>query len=118
MLSWILNIEPKLNKSDLDKMDKMLTSRFAKIAKGFGKGLFTAIKGGGIVGLEVEVANTIVERQVRCVLRTGLDLLDGLEVDLDGFPPILLLLELPRAVFELFQTHAASGGKEETGDRT
>ncbi len=72
----------------------------------------------GVAHLEVQVSDAVVEGQVRRGVLAGLDLLDGLEIDLDGFAPILLLLELPRAVFELFQTHAASGGKGETGDGT
>ncbi len=66
---------------------------------------------GGVVDLEVEVADPVVERQVRGGFRARLGLLDGFEVDFDGFSPVLLLLELPRRVFQLFQIHAARAEK-------
>ena len=66
---------------------------------------------GGVVDLEVEVADAIVERQVGTGFRAGFDLLDGFQVDFDRLPPVLLLLELPRRVFQLFKIHAARAGK-------
>lgn len=49
--SDILKIIPKLDNKDLAAMEKSLTSRFTKIAKGFGKGIMSALKGGGAIGL-------------------------------------------------------------------
>lgn len=51
MFKEILQVIPKLDSSALNKMTQTLGSRFAKISKGFGKGLLGAIKGGGILGL-------------------------------------------------------------------
>lgn len=49
--SDILKILPKLDNKDLANMEKSLQSRFTKIAKGFGKGIMTALKGGGWIAL-------------------------------------------------------------------
>src|SRR5205085_3469057 len=72
---------------------------------------------GGIVDFEVEIADSIVERKIGTGFGAGLDLLDGLQVDVYGLPPLLLLLELPRRVFQLFQIHAARTEKRRTGIR-
>ncbi len=50
MISDILKIIPKLEAGDLDRMEKSLSSRFTKVAKGFGKGLSNVLKGGAILG--------------------------------------------------------------------
>lgn len=42
MLSEILKIQPKLDNKDLNNMEKTLSQRFSRIAKGFGKGLKVA----------------------------------------------------------------------------
>jgi len=42
MFSEVLKIKPQLDNSDLNKMEKSLTSRFGKIAKSFGRGLKVA----------------------------------------------------------------------------
>lgn len=53
MFKEILKIIPKLDNSDLNKMERALNSRFAKVSKKFLKGLGTGIMGGGIVGATV-----------------------------------------------------------------
>lgn len=50
MFSSIFKLIPKLSPADLQKMERNLQARFTKIAKKFGKGLATALAGGGIVG--------------------------------------------------------------------
>lgn len=50
MFSWVLKIVPKMDESQLRAMEKSLSSRFTRVAKGFGKGLVSALKGGGIAG--------------------------------------------------------------------
>ncbi len=67
-----------------------------------------------VTDLEVEVADPVIQREVGGRVLPGLDLLDGLEVDLDGLPPILLLLELPRGVLKLLEAHAV---RAERGNR-
>jgi DNA anti-recombination protein RmuC len=39
VLTEVLKIQPKLDDKELNKMEKSLGSRFARIAKGFGRGL-------------------------------------------------------------------------------
>lgn len=51
MFKEILKIIPKLDNSDLNKMERSLGQRFTRIAKKFGKGLIGVLTGGGIAGL-------------------------------------------------------------------
>jgi hypothetical protein len=51
MFREILKIIPKLDEADLDKMARSLNKRFERVAKSFGKGIMSALKGGGVVGL-------------------------------------------------------------------
>lgn len=51
MFTEILKIVPKVDQSGLNQMERSLTTRFQKIAKGFGKGLKAAVTGGGIATL-------------------------------------------------------------------
>lgn len=60
MLSEILAIIPKLDEKDLRKMEKSLTSRFAKIAKGFGKGIGAALAGGGIAAIGLSLVDKLL----------------------------------------------------------
>ena len=60
MFKEILQIIPKLDSSALAKMQNQLSGRFTKIAKGFGKGLMGAIKGGGIIGLATSVIDKLL----------------------------------------------------------
>lgn len=60
MFSEILNIIPKLDEKEMRKMQQTLSSRFTKIAKGFGKGLASAITGGGIVALGGMLINKLL----------------------------------------------------------
>ena len=69
---------------------------------------------GGVVDLEVEVSDPIVQGQIGAGLGPRLGLLNGFQIYVDGFPPILLLLKLARRILQLFQIHAA---RAEKGDR-
>lgn len=51
MFTEILKIKPQLDSSDLSKMERQMNSRFGKVAKKFGGGLMSVLKGGGIAGL-------------------------------------------------------------------
>lgn len=51
MFQEVLKIKPQLDPKDMQKMQNLLQARFTKIAKNFGKGLLTALKGGGLIGL-------------------------------------------------------------------
>lgn len=50
MISSILKIVPKLDNAALRRMEKTLQTRFARVAKRFGKGLAGAFKGGALLG--------------------------------------------------------------------
>ncbi len=58
MFKEVLQIIPKMNSSDLSKMERLLNSRFAKVAKGFGKGITGVMKGGAILG----IASSIIDK--------------------------------------------------------
>lgn len=60
MFSSILKIIPKLDAAALKKMEQVLQSRFTKLAKGFGKGLTSAIKGGGIAAIGLSLIDKIL----------------------------------------------------------
>lgn len=55
MFSEVLKIIPKLDSGDLNKMERQLSSRFTKVAKGFGKGLAAVFKGGAFLSLATAV---------------------------------------------------------------
>lgn len=60
MFNEILNIQPKLDEKDMRKMEMTLQARFTKIAKGFGRGLASAITGGGIIALGGALINKLL----------------------------------------------------------
>lgn len=60
MFTEILKIVPKLDVSALSRMEKTLSSRFGKVAKGFGKGLMAAVKGGGLVGIGLSLIDKLL----------------------------------------------------------
>lgn len=49
--SEVLKVIPKLDPQALSAMDNSLSQRFGKIAKKFGKGLLSALTGGGVLGI-------------------------------------------------------------------
>lgn len=60
MFSEIFKIIPKLENRDLNEMEQSLGNRFSKIAKKFGGGLLSAIKGGGIAGLAIGLIDKVL----------------------------------------------------------
>lgn len=60
MFKEILQIVPKLAPGDLNNMERSLGRRFTRIAKRFGKGLASVLKGGGVLGLAVGLIDKIV----------------------------------------------------------
>lgn len=50
MFKEILQITPKVSPGDLNNMERSLQGRFTRIAKKFGSGLVSSLKGGGIAG--------------------------------------------------------------------
>lgn len=85
MFKEILKIIPRLEVSDLNKMERSLTQRFTKIAKKFGKGLGSALAGGGIAGLALglidKFLNPLKETQeaIDRVLKQGGDIVSNAE---------------------------------------
>jgi len=75
-----LLIKPKLDSGDLNGMERSLSSRFGNVAKKFGKGLVTALTGGGIAGLALglvdKLLNPLKETQeaIDRVLKQGDDI--------------------------------------------
>jgi hypothetical protein len=67
MFSEILKIIPRLESKDLQSMERALSTRFTKVAKGFGKGIMNVFKGGGIAGIALglidKVLNPLKETQ-------------------------------------------------------
>ncbi len=60
MFKEVLQIIPKLSNSDLSAMERSLSSRFKKVAKGFGKGLVGALTGGGIAGAAIGLIDKLL----------------------------------------------------------
>lgn len=51
MFKEILKIDPRIEGRDLDRMEKSLNGRFARVAKKFGGGLASVLKGGALLGV-------------------------------------------------------------------
>ena len=85
MFSEILKIVPKIDEKDLKKMQASLQGRFTKLAKGFGKGLVGALKGGGIAGIAIGLIDKLlnplkeVQDAIERTLQTAGDLADYAE---------------------------------------
>lgn len=60
MFTEILKIDPKIDQTDLNKMETSLTSRFTKIAKKFGAGIKTALSLGGIAGIGLALIDKVL----------------------------------------------------------
>jgi hypothetical protein len=80
LLTDILKIIPKMDSSDLKKLEDQLQSRFTKISKKFGKGLMDVLKGGGIAGLALGLIDKLlnplqaVQESIDRMLKTSDDL--------------------------------------------
>jgi hypothetical protein len=60
MLREIFRLSPRIENSDLQRMESSLNQRFARVARRFGRGLLTAIRGGGWIGIAVGALNKIL----------------------------------------------------------
>ncbi len=80
MFKEILQIIPQIDSATLNAMEKSLGSRFAKIAKGFGKGLLATLTGGGVAGLALGLVDKLlnplkdVQEAIDKTLNRGSDL--------------------------------------------
>lgn len=85
MFSEILKIKPQLDNSDLNKMERTLGQRFAKIAKKFGGGIMSVIKGGGAIGVVLGILDKLlnplqaVQETIEKVLNTSDDIATNAE---------------------------------------
>lgn len=60
MFKETLLIKPSMTQGDLNKLEKSLQGRFTKIAKKFGKGVVSALTGGGIAGLALGLIDKLL----------------------------------------------------------
>jgi hypothetical protein len=80
MFKEILKIIPRLETADLNRMERTLTQRFARVAKKFGGGLKKILTGGGVAGIAMVLINKIinplkeVQDAIDRVLKQGDDL--------------------------------------------
>jgi methyl-accepting chemotaxis protein len=80
MFSEILKIIPKLDSKDLANMERTLGIRFARVAKKFGGGIMSVLKGGGILGTATffldKILNPLkeVQESIDKTLKSGDDL--------------------------------------------
>ncbi len=80
MFTEILKVIPKLDDAATSSMVRNLTSRFAKIAKSFGGGVISALKGGGYVAVATALIDKVlnplehVQQVIDKTLNKGSDL--------------------------------------------
>jgi hypothetical protein len=80
VFSEILKIKPQLDNSDLNKMERTLGQRFAKIAKKFGGGIMSVLKSGAGIGLVLGLIDKLlnplqaVQATIEKVLKTSDDI--------------------------------------------
>lgn len=85
MFKHILQLVPRLSEKDFREMEKKLSSRFTKIAKGFGKGLKNVFKGGGWLGAALGLLNKLlsplkdIQESLDNTLKQGGDLVTNAE---------------------------------------
>lgn len=60
MFSEILKIKPQLDAAAASAMEKNLNTRFQKIAKKFGGGIMSVIKGGGVLGVATALIDKVL----------------------------------------------------------
>lgn len=79
MFSEVLRIKPVLDPATTKKMELTLSQRFAKVSKGFGKGLMAVVKG-SIIGISVGLLSKLLnplenlEEKIKTLLNQGKDL--------------------------------------------
>lgn len=97
MFTEVLKIKPQLDNSDVTKMERTLSRRFGRVAKTFGKGIQTAVKG-SILGIGLSLLNRLMnpiaelEERIKNLLDMGKDV-DERAAQLGATPGELLRLE-------------------------
>lgn len=78
MFTEVLRIKPQLDRGDLQRMDRTLTQRFTRVAKGFGGALKSAMKG-TVLGISIALINRLLnpikelEERMKSLLGIGSD---------------------------------------------
>jgi hypothetical protein len=60
MFTEILKVQPKLDSSAMSSMESALNGRFARVAKKFGGGIVSALKGGGIAAIAIGLIDKVL----------------------------------------------------------
>lgn len=60
MLREFFRLTPRIENVDLNRMERSLNRRFARVARRFGRGMMTALRGGGAVGMAIGALNRIL----------------------------------------------------------
>jgi len=83
----ILKIIPKMDEKDLRGMQNALQGRFTKITKTFGKGLKSAIMGGGIAGIAIGLIDKLLNplKEVQEAIERTLTMSDDLSTNAKQF---------------------------------
>ncbi len=87
MFTEILKIIPRLEGRDLNRLENSLNGRFQKVAKKFGSGLLSAIKGGGVIGLATALIDKILNplKEVQDSIEKSLQSADQLTTNAGQF---------------------------------
>jgi len=87
MFKEVLKIEPRIEGRDLASMERTLNKRFQNVAKKFGSGLVTAIKGGGITGLAIALIDKLLNplKEVQDSIQRSLNNADQLNTNAGQF---------------------------------
>lgn len=110
MLSEILKIRPKLDMSDLRKMERALNTRFRRVAKRFGKGIMAVFKAGGAASIVLTLINRFLNplKEVQDSIERMLKSSDDLATNAQTFETTTGKL------FKLSQLAKASGLDQDT----
>lgn len=87
MFKEILKLIPRIDASDASRMENSLNQRFNRVAKRFGKGLMSALKGGGLVGAALGIIEKILNPfdQIKETIESALTRADDLKTFSDQF---------------------------------
>ena len=87
MFKEILKLIPRLDNADAARLESTLNARFNRVAKRFGSGLVSALKGGGVVGAALGLIERILNPfdQIKETIETSLARADDLKTFADQF---------------------------------
>lgn len=87
MFQEILKITPKLDSAALSQMERSLNSRFGRVAKTFGKGLLSVVKGGGLLGAGLALIDKLLNplKETREAIDRTLNVADDVTTNAEQF---------------------------------